>query len=113
MHFEASTLGLIAEDKWFFRGFTEQNVLRICEADSRGSWLRMQSLPSYGPAMSHLDMSHEVFALLPVVVEEGAVRMTQTELRAMIEQNYAYDLPEGVILRGLQGVSRFETLYQP
>ena len=94
-----------------FRGFTEANVLRICDADSRGCWLRMQQLPSYEAAMSHADLSHAVFALLPVFVEEGAIRMTNTELRAMIEQNYAYPVPEGMILRGIGGGSPFENIY--
>ena len=94
-----------------FRGFTEENVLRIAQADALGTWLRMQQLPSYEAAMLHQDMCHEVFPLLPVVVDEASIVMSQEEVRAMIEQNGPYPLPQEMRIPGRGGASAFGQVY--
>ena len=94
-----------------FRGFTEANVLRIAAFDKNGSWARMQMLPSYEVAMSHSDLSHEVFALLPVHVEPTAIRMSKEEVSAMITGNSKFPVSDETEVPGLQGVSPFMAQY--
>ena len=112
LNIEARTIGMQYVEKHMFKNFTEENVVRIAQADAMGTFLRIQALPSFDLAMRHLDMCHEVFSIMPVVVEEASIVMSQEEVRTMLAQNGPYPLGEDVRVPGLGGLSRFGEIYQ-
>ena len=89
---------------------TRDNVASIAMAvEGGGSSLR--NMPSFEAVMGMPAMKHEVFSLLPVMMGPTSVRMTEEEVRYVIDEVSHRRLRDDEVVLGAEGPSMFQQFF--